>query len=243
MRSPRIFVDQPLSVGVTSTLSDNASGHVSRVLRMVEGQSLVLFNGDGNDYQGIITHITKREVQVEITAISANESEQPVSIALGLAMSKGDRFDWAVQKSTELGVQRIIPLMTERVEVRLNPQRSEKKRSQWQHIVISACEQCGRSRIPEVASPMALGQWLHQADARLKLVLDHRSDDSRLPDPNPGSIALLIGPEGGLSREEIEAAENAGFHRLQLGPRVLRTETAPLVALSLLGGRWGDLRV
>ncbi|EED34237.1 PAS/PAC sensor signal transduction histidine kinase [Luminiphilus syltensis NOR5-1B] len=241
MRTPRIFADLPLAQGAEFTLPDNASLHIGRVLRLDSGQPLTVFNGDGEDYHATITTVTKRSVSIEVHSVATNGTTSPLEVELGLALSKGDRFDWAVQKATELGVAHITPLVSERVEVRLNPQREEKKRTHWHNIVISACEQCGRSTLAGVSSPTQLRPWLERVEAPLKLVLDHRSATA-LPEEKPDRVALLIGPEGGLTESELELAEASGFQRLQLGPRVLRTETAPVVALSVLGNRWGDLQ-
>ncbi len=150
-------------------------------------------------------------------------------------------MDWVVQKSTELGVTAITHLLTERVEVKLNAERSAKRQRHWQQIAISACEQCGRNRVPQVAAITSLTQWLPTVQSQRRFVLHHRASAADASDSAPTSVALLIGPEGGLSEAEIAAEENAGFEALKLGPRVLRTETAPLAALSVLQSRWGDL--
>ena len=150
-------------------------------------------------------------------------------------------MDWIVQKSTELGVRRISPLLSERAEVKLNAERSAKKQRHWQQIAISACEQCGRNQIPDVAAITSLTEWLPTVQSQRRFVLHHRAKAADASDTAPASVALLIGPEGGLSEAEIAAAETAGFEALKLGPRVLRTETAPLAALSVLQSRWGDL--
>ena len=150
-------------------------------------------------------------------------------------------MDWVVQKATELGVTHITPLLTERTEVKLKAERAEKKLCHWQQIAVSACEQSGRNRVPHVAALTPLNNWLSATEANRKLVLHHRAIKGADPDSTPCSAALLIGPEGGLSDEEIQEAEGEGYQSLQLGPRVLRTETAPLAAITLLQSRWGDM--
>ncbi len=153
-------------------------------------------------------------------------------------------MDWVVQKSTELGVGAITPLFTEHTGVKLAGARSEKKARHWRQVAISACEQCGRNRLPAVHAPQKLEDWLASTLADRKFVLHHRAESVSNPgDAAPASIALLVGPEGGLSEEEIFSAERAGYSSLRLGPRVLRTETAPLSALAILQARWGDMQV
>lgn len=244
MRSPRIYTSQSLATNTTFALDDEAAHHVARVLRMQNGESLRLFNGDGNEYTAAIASVDRKSVQVAIVDVDASDRESPLAIHLGIAISKGERMDWVIQKATELGVTEITPLISERVEVRLQGEREEKKLAHWQSVAISACEQCARNRIPAIHSPLALATWLDTVSADAKFVLHHRSEialDSRTDKPN--SVALLIGPEGGLSDIEIALAEKKLFAPLRLGPRVLRTETAPLAALSILQFLWGDLRV
>lgn len=240
MRTIRVYTSTPLTAGQSLALDTPASNHLARVLRARVGDSVTAFNGDGYDYRGTISEITKLTVVVALTEVLAPVAESPLDITLGLAISKGDRFDWAIQKATELGVTRIVPLLTERVDVKLSGERSEKKQRHWQGVVISACEQCGRATVPEVAPVQALRSWLATVDAACKLVLHHHNV-APLTGSAPPSIALLIGPEGGLSEADLEAAFAGGFAPLRLGPRVLRTETAPAVALAVLGYAWGDL--
>lgn len=242
MRNPRIHTACPLSAGVTIALDAQSSHHIARVLRMQSGAALTLFNGDGNEYPARIAAIGKREVSVAIERVEPADRESALAIQLGIAVSKGERMDWVIQKATELGVARISPLLTERVEVRLHGEREEKKLSHWQGVAISACEQCGRNRVPMLDAPVDLSTWLAAVDADQKFVLHHRSDSALgAIQPVPRRVALLIGPEGGLSEFEITQAERCGFRALRLGPRVLRTETAPLAALSVLQFLWGDL--
>lgn len=242
MRTPRIYTDSPLEPGKTCELDENAAGHVGRVLRMQPGQPLILFNGDGHDYNASIVAASKKHVQVEITSGTRKDTESPLELVLGQTLSKGDRMDYAVQKAVEMGVSRIVPLSTERCDVKLKGDREEKRLRHWQQVAISAAEQCGRARVPEILPVMTVSQWLeHSQDCDLRLVLHHRTEQSLDSLAKPGSVALMIGPEGGLSTDEITQAETAGFLPVALGPRVLRTETAPVAALALCQWLWGDI--
>lgn len=242
MRCPRIYTPQSLTVNATVLLDDDAARHVSRVLRMQSGDALILFNGDGAEYNASIASVDKKSVLVAIESANTIDRESPLAIHLGIAISKGERMDWVIQKATELGVTEITPLQTERVEVRLNNEREEKKLSHWQAIAIAACEQCQRNRMPTIHSPQSLSNWLDSVQSDVKFVLHHRSEVNLASNSErPRSVALLIGPEGGLSESEITLAEKKNFAPLRLGPRVMRTETAPLAALSVLQFLWGDL--
>ncbi len=240
MRVPRIHTHQPLRADSVVALEPGPSQHLARALRMQVGDALLLFDGRGGQYPATISTIDRKQVSVTLAAHEAFEVESPLPVQLAIGMSRGDRMDWVVQKATELGVTRITPLAAERSELRLKGERAEKKRAHWQQVAISACEQCGRNRVPAIDAPMTPGKWLADCDADLRLVLHHRAD----PAPAvaaPGSAALLVGPEGGLSEAEIAAAEAAGFVSLRLGPRILRTETAPLAALAIMQSRCGDM--
>jgi 16S rRNA (uracil1498-N3)-methyltransferase len=240
MRVPRIHTNQPLQENAAVELEPGASQHLARALRMQVGDALLLFNGAGGQYPATIAAIDRKRVTVTTAAHDATEVESPLRVHLAIGMSRGDRMDWVVQKATELGVADITPLVTERTELKLRGERADKKRAHWQQVAISACEQCGRNRVPGIAGPASLADWLAICDAELRLVLHHRAD----PAPAvaaPGSAALLVGSEGGLSDTEIAMAEAAGFVSMRLGPRVLRTETAPLAALAIIQARWGDM--
>lgn len=208
---------------------------------MSAGRELVLFNGTGNEYLAIINETGKKVTRVKITKSYSAQGESPLHTHLAIGISRGERMDWVLQKATELGVSEISPLFTSRTEVKLSGPRLEKKHKHWQQIIISACEQCGRSRLPALNPVQKIDDFLSQAVAGLKLVMHHRDSaglgDYKLAD---NSAMLLIGPEGGLSEQEIERARQQEFKGLTMGPRVLRTETAPIVALSLLQQRWGD---
>ncbi len=243
MRTPRIHTPVALAPGETAELDEQASHHILRVLRMNPGQALVLFNGDGNDYPAELAEGSKKCARARVLERRPLDSESPLRINLAQVISKGDRMDYAIQKSVELGVHSIQPLVSERCDVRLKGDREEKRLRHWQQVAVSAAEQCGRGRIPTIHPVATLEDWLKEtAGADLRLVLHHRSTASLDDHARPGEVDLLIGPEGGLSPEEIAAAESAGFHPATFGPRVLRTETAPVVALSLCQWLWGDLR-
>ena len=242
MRIPRIFTNSPLAVGSQCQLDDNAANHVGRVLRMQAGQALLLFNGDGHDYHATITEAGKKHVLVAVTEAAENETESPLRVVLAQTLSKGDRMDYAVQKAVEMGVSEIVPLTTERCDVKLKGDREDKRLRHWQQVAISAAEQCGRARVPEIQPVMTVQQWLEHAQAcDLRLVLHHRTEQSLNTLEKPSSIALMIGPEGGLTAEEIALAESHGFLPVALGPRVLRTETAPVAAIALCQWLWGDI--
>lgn len=247
MRIPRIYSNQPLSSGQSLILEEDPSRHIAKVLRMQAGRELVLFNGEGGEYRATIAEVGKKRVTVNLGEHSTVERESPLQIDLAIGISRGERFDWVLQKATELGVTRILPLLTERTEVKLNGDRLQKKLHHWRQIAVSACEQCQRNRLPQIAEPLRLTGWLaaqEEGDGRanpLKLVLHHRSNQGLNEYQPPQAVTLLIGPEGGLSDEEIQLALNSGFQALTLGPRVFRTETAPVVGLSLIQYLWGDL--
>jgi len=243
MRNPRIYTQQTLSANSALALDESASHHLARVLRFQVGQTLTLFNGDGSEYAATISAIDKRNVTVSINEAVAVDRESPLAIHLGIAISKGDRMDLVIQKAVELGVTSITPLISERVEVRLQGERAEKKTQHWQGVVIAACEQCQRNRIPQLNPITPLHDWIAQVNADRKFVLHHRSETSLGEMTKPQSVALLIGPEGGLSDLEIASAEKNNFSALRLGPRVLRTETAPLAALAILQFAFGDMQV
>ena len=241
MRRPRIFTEQALVADMELALEPGPSQHLARVLRMGQGDELQLFDGSGLEYRAHIVAADKRQVTVVLEAALPGLAESPLQIHLGIGISRGERMDLVVQKATELGVATISPLYTERTEVRLRGEREARKQQHWRQVAVSACEQSGRSRIPPVHEPAGLDQWLKSTDGERRLVLHHRASATRKGAQAPASLSLLVGPEGGLSDAEIAAAESAGFESLSLGPRVLRTETAPLAALAILQAYWGDM--
>lgn len=240
MRIPRVYT--PLSIQAHShmELDSEASHHLLKVLRMQEGRELILFNGDGQEYPATIYSTHKKNAALEVGGSIDNNRESPLITELAVGLSKGDRMDWVVQKATELGVTQITPLFTERTEVKLKGDRLDKRLQHWRQVAISACEQCQRNQLPTITRPFGLHDYLNNCDNSLKLVLHHRSEQTLKDYPQPTSVSLLIGPEGGLSKQEIQQAITQGFEPLTLGPRVLRTETAPLAVLSVLQSLWGD---
>lgn len=240
MRIPRIYTPQTLISDQQVELDEPSSHHLSKVLRMQAGRELVLFNGRGGEFAATIEAINKKTVNVNVGTFTAENRQSPLQLELAIGISRGERMDWVLQKATELGVTRITPLLTERTEVKLAGERQEKKFNHWQQILIHACEQCQRNILPELTEPLALGSWLPQVDATLKFVLHHRDNQGLPADQTADSIALLIGPEGGLTDAEIQLAVAQHFSPLTLGPRVLRTETAPVAAISLVQYLWGD---
>ena len=241
MRIPRIYTTAPIAANSDVELESGPSRHLSRVLRMKVGDRLVLFDGGGGQYPASITAIDRKSVVAATGDFDAVELESALHLQLGIAISRGERMDWVVQKATELGVTSIAPLLSKRTGLRLDPERAGKKLRHWQQIAISACEQCGRNRPPQILPLQEIEQWLQGVNAQVRLVLHPTADNTCPESPAPASVALLVGPEGGFSEEEIVNAEQAGFASLQLGPRVLRTETAPLAAIAILQARWGDM--
>lgn len=237
----RIYVPQKLKPGATLRLPDAAAHHVARVMRRREGDTLVLFDGKGSEVNAHIAAVSKRgDVQVTLGERQPVLPESPLAVHLGLAVGKGDRMDFAIQKSVELGVSAITPLYTEFGDVRLKAERAQKKRDHWQAVAVNACEQCGRATVPVIYPPAALNDWLADRQEPLRLVLHPYGATEPMSDGAPEGAALLVGPEGGLSDQEVAAAHAHRFTSWIIGPRILRMETAPIVALSLLQARFGD---
>ncbi|HWZ63105.1 MAG TPA: 16S rRNA (uracil(1498)-N(3))-methyltransferase [Steroidobacteraceae bacterium] len=247
MRLTRLHVEGPLASGRRITLAGNAASHVTRVLRLRVGAQLVLFDGSGGEYEGSIDKAHGGEVTVAIGEHHALERESPLALTLAQGVSRGERMDLVVQKATELGVTRIVPVLTERSVVRLTAQQSDRKVNHWRAITIAACEQCGRNRLPELAAPVTLAQLLggdggSGMASGMRLLLSPEGSATLAGLMRPTAAAtVLIGPEGGFSDAEEQAAVAAGFTAVRLGPRVLRTETAAIAALTLLQRELGDL--
>jgi 16S rRNA (uracil1498-N3)-methyltransferase len=242
MRIPRVFHSQPITQLGKINLDDDAANHIGRVLRMKEGQHILLFDGSGAEFPAVISESDKKHVAVEVTERVECSSESPLDLHLGQVISRGDKMEFTIQKSVELGVNTITPLLSERCGIKLDEKRFEKKLQQWQKIAISACEQCGRNVVPEIRPVMELEQWCAEPSDALKLNLHPRAQYSinTLPEPVT-KVRLLIGPEGGLSEKEIDMTTKYNFEETLLGPRVLRTETAALTAITALQVRFGDL--
>lgn len=242
MTEPRVFVDLDLAVGEAVTLPQAAYHHLVVVLRRIRGDTVTLFNGRGGEYRVALETVGKRSVVARVLEHHDVARESPLSVTLAQAVSKGERMDFTIQKAVELGIAEIQPLVTDRVVVRLNEERWQRKQEHWQSVAVSACEQCGRTRVPRIAPVMDLRDWLSAAPAgALRLVLAPGAA-ALAPRRTPGQpVVLLVGPEGGLSEMELKLADLAGFSAMALGPRVLRTETAGMVALTVLQSLWGDL--
>lgn len=244
MRLTRVHVPGPLTSGNRHTIDGDAANHITRVLRLERGDPLTLFDGHGGEHAARIDEFRKGAVIVAVGERSAPDRESRLSLTLAQGVSRGERMDWVVQKATELGVTRIVPVLTERTVVKLDAKQSERKLQHWQGIAVAACEQSGRTRIPDVAPPVDLHDFLRQSnEARAVRILlspagTKRVNDLLTPD---GGLMVLIGPEGGLAESEQRAALDAGFLAMRLGPRVLRTETAAVAALTLLQHQFGDL--
>lgn len=241
MRTPRVFHSTALNVATQVALDDDAANHIGRVLRMKAEQELMLFDGHGAQFPSRIIDVSKKSVLVEVLAKQEISTESPLHLHLGQVISRGDKMEFTIQKSVELGVNIITPLISERCGVKLNADRLEKKQQQWQKIAIAACEQCGRNVVPQIRPVMRLQEWLAEPFAGLKLNLHPRAEYSINTLAPTKDIRLLIGSEGGLSSEEIAKTREFGFSETLLGPRVLRTETAALTAITALQVRFGDL--
>ena len=230
----RFYIETELNTGHTTELTESVFHHWVRVLRAKEQEQAILFNGKGGEYQVTLTEVHKKNAFVSIDQFNAADRTPPFNVLLGQVMSKGDRMDYAIQKATELGVTTIQLLTSERCEMRLKYDRDQKKLDHWQSVAIAACEQCGMNRVPQILAPISLHEWLCSDLPNTRLVLaPNKSQDNVLLNSTP-DLALLIGPEGGLSETEIEAANHQQFKNWCIGDRVLRTETAPVVALSIL---------
>jgi 16S rRNA (uracil1498-N3)-methyltransferase len=243
MAAPRFFVGvglTPAAIGQTLALPDAAAHHAIRVVRLGAGDALTLFTGTGGEYAATIADVGKREAAVRIEAFDATERESPLAVTLAQAVAANDAMDLAVRKATELGVFAIQPLLTER-SGRLPPgERCDKRLAHWRQIAVAACEQCGRNRVPEILAVVTLRAWLDTwRGGGVVFAPDGEHSLAALP---AAPSALLVGPEGGLAPDEIAAAKTAGFIATRLGPRVLRTETAGMAALTAVNLLWGDLR-
>jgi 16S rRNA (uracil1498-N3)-methyltransferase len=242
MRLTRVYVDAALEPGAPVSLTGSAANHVTRVLRLRVGAELTLFNGQGGEYAARIAAAKGGAVTVLVAEHRAIERESPLVLTLAQGVSRGERMDLVVQKATELGVSRLVPVVTERSVVRLTDRQANQKLSHWRAIAIGACEQCGRNRLPEIATPVALADYVKQGNGATRLLLSPVSATCLTHAPRPGgAITVLVGPEGGLTEHEQAAAVAGGFTPVRLGPRVLRTETAAIVTVALLQSECGDL--
>lgn len=240
---PRFHCPQALHPGSLVELPDHIAHHL-QVLRLAPGAQITLFNGEGGEVTAVLTAIERRRASAEIKLFSPREAELPHALMLAQALPEGAKMDWIIEKSTELGATAIQPLAAQRSVVRLSAERAEKKVAHWRGIIIAACEQCGRNRLPHLAEPVEFSAWIAQRDLHRRILLSPRatqslSDWARHHPPQP--VTLVVGPEGGFSDAEEAAAEKHGALPLAMGPRVLRTETAGLAALAALNAIWGAM--
>lgn len=244
MRLTRVYVDTPVAAGKRLVVEGSAANHITRVLRLRNGDALTVFDGSGGEFGARIEEFRKDTVVVSVEAHRALDRESPLPLTLAQGISRGERMDWIIQKATELGASRIVPVFTQRSVVRLDDKQAERKLQHWRAITVAACEQCGRNRLPDLVTPVDFFDVLPDSftPGTTRLLLspsgDLRIDDLR--DINTG-ITVLIGPEGGLDETEQESALAAGFKAVRMGPRVLRTETAAIAALTILQRYFGDL--
>ena len=243
MREPRLYVECELQVDSEISLPPQSAHYLASVLRRKAGQHVQLFNGEGFDYRASIIAMGKREVTLLVHSRSEQEAEAAFKITLVQGISRAQHMDYTLQKAVELGVGRIVPVLTEFSNIQLKDSRGEKKMEHWRKIVISACEQSGRSRLPELLPPQPLADWLGTNEGQLGLILHPGSSENGLSTIRleSGAVNLLVGPEGGFSDEEFELAGASGYQAISMGPRVLRTETAAVAAISICQSRWGDM--
>jgi 16S rRNA (uracil1498-N3)-methyltransferase len=255
MRLTRVFIDGALTPGAIVELARDTASHLAKVLRARSGDELILFNGDGREFTGAIETVRGSHVSASIGAARSIDRESSLALTLLQCVPRGDRMDFIVQKATELGVGRIVPVLSRRSIVRLDESQSASKQAHWRAVAVSACEQCGRNRLPTVEAPQPLLNYLgamtrNETPGLLRLVLEPegvaraqqaaRSVDIQAARAVTG-VDIAIGPEGGFAPEELEAFELSAFSRLGLGPRVLRTETAAIAAIVVLQARFGDM--
>lgn len=243
MTPPRLYCPPPLPATTRLTLPAGPAHHAVRVLRLRVGDAVVLFDGHGGEVPAQLVTITRDQVEVDTGERVPIERESPLALTLVQALPTGDKMDLVIQKAVELGVSRIVPVQTRRCVMRLDGARAEKRVRHWQDVAVSACEQCGRNRIPRVDAIAPLDRVLATpSNAELRLLLSP-ADGQALPDFAPAAaVTLLVGPEGGLAADEAALARTAGYRALRLGPRVLRTETAGLAVLAAINACWGDWR-
>jgi 16S rRNA (uracil1498-N3)-methyltransferase len=238
MRLSRLYCESDLGEDALLTLGEDHAHYLGKVLRVKPGHKLVLFNGRDGEFTAEVISIGKRDLQLKLGSCQRH-TEQLLPVHIGLGLSRGERMDYAIQKATELGVTHVTPLFTEHSEVRLDADRADKRTSHWQKVAISASEQSGRCTVPVINNPIPVKDWISQVPQGQGFTLEHTGTAGFVGE-RPPAVFLLIGPEGGTSDDEKLQANDAGFTLVRLGPRVLRTETAPVVALTALQLRWGD---
>jgi 16S rRNA (uracil1498-N3)-methyltransferase len=245
MRLTRVYVDAELNPGTVVDLPRDTAAHLAKVLRARAGDEIVLFSGDGHEYAAAIDSVRGARVIAAVGNGAQVDRESPLSVTLVQCVPRGDRMDFIVQKATELGVTRLVPVLSQRSVVRLDANQAESKAAHWRAVAVNACEQCGRTRLPLIDAPMPLAAYLGSpaaTPAKLVLEPDEPAKEHRAaPTSLAGPVQIAVGPEGGFSGDELEAFGLAGFVRLRLGPRILRTETAAIAALTWLQTRFGDM--
>jgi 16S rRNA (uracil1498-N3)-methyltransferase len=243
MRVTRVHVDAALSPGASVTLPEAAATHLVRVLRLQPGDACVLFNGDGFDYDARIDRVGKRSIEAGVVGTRAVDTESPLRITLVQGIARGEKMDWILQKATELGIAGIVPVVSERSEVKLDAERAGKRLAHWRSVVVSACEQCGRARVPDVGAVQSLQASFADLPEVPRFLLDPEATQSiaGMSQPLADGCVLAVGPEGGWSTRDRGILREAGFSGLRLGPRILRTETAGIAAIAALQSRFGDL--
>jgi 16S rRNA (uracil1498-N3)-methyltransferase len=248
VRLIRVYVDAAaLTSGTVVELPAVAAAHLAKVLRVRSGDELMLFAGDGREFAAAVESVRGSRVTVAVGAGREVDRESPLAVTLVQCVPRGDRMDFVVQKATELGVVRIVPVLSQRSVVRLDAAQAESKAAHWRAVAVNACEQCGRNRLPIVEPPRSLINYLGSSAAQGPRLLLEPESSSRGDAPSIAAevateVEIAIGPEGGFAAEELEAFRVAGFAAVQLGPRILRTETAAIAAIAWLQSRFGDMR-
>ena len=252
MRLTRVYVETVLTPGAIVELPRETASHLAKVLRARSGDPLILFGGNGREYAGAVESVRGSRVTASVGDGAEVDRESPLAITLVQCVPRGDRMDFIVQKATELGVTRIVPVLSQRSVVRLDAAQAESKAAHWRAVVVNACEQCGRNRLPVIAAPVPLIEYLGSSAAgagspaagspAARFVLEPDLEAAAAPAALETAAHIAVGPEGGFGDDELEAFRIAGFRKLRLGPRILRTETAAIAALTWLQTRFGDMR-
>lgn len=239
MRTPRLYTPQAIQLNQVISLEAQAAHHAATVLRIKKGRPIVLFNGQ--DYHGVkgefigeVCEIKRKSVEIICREFIEKNTQSSIDFHLGICLIKNDRMDWLIQKATELGATQLTPLLSQNTDRKLSKQPSEKKQAHWQQVMINACEQSGRTDLMSINPPIVLNSYLDASQAELKIILHPHSNHVANLTDKPESIDCVIGPEGGFTEEEVKQANTQGFKTMQLGSRILRAETAPLVVLSIL---------
>ncbi len=245
MHIPRFYLEQAIQTGETLLLTDSSAHHIQSVLRMRQGEKLILFNGNDSEYDATIIDFAKRQVQVKVESCRRVNTESRLTLHLALGMMRGQQMDYAIQKAVELGTSRITPMLTEYSNVKIKQTDVEKKTRHWNSIIKSATEQCGRTQFTQLAQPLNFREVIAHKKAKTNLILHPNANQSLLMEQinnEQSEVFIMIGPEGGFSEQEVDAAITSGFTAISLGPRILRADTAAITALTLCQSQWGDLK-